>query len=664
MSIQVTSFTLKKQSPGRSFKEAFPLRFWPVLLCSLCCLLNQAAYPQAAVRLPNVAVTSRAGAIPFQFVSDAPPGQGWGLGDRIALFYAKEQLPAFFSRTIVLDGDVPRNDRLSWIFTGPHAGFTIALGSGEVRVFQRYYDSMGLYGAGQPSQQVQVYPETIIRDTVAPYQGHPRSVTVVLDSHLSLQVWVNGIMLIEQQCLFDVQRHQMEFSASRNVHDVLTGALLPVSVSEGTIRVHAEHVHQTMLGFGGSPSIPAYNELSEEGKKKYWDILRSYNLLIDREYPMGRQLKPDMSNLDDPTYASPHYYGDNFPNGELSDFAYNRHVLDMGGSIIYEMWRLPAWVEQPRPAGAPTAGEGIAEPEKYAAAMVHYCRIALERTGRLPDIVGVQNEADQPEAVALEMVKLLRQRLDEAGFSTVKIHMADASFMYEGADRARVLRAHPDIWKSIDYAATHQYDFQFVVTDLDAFDADMLAMKKQSEGKPFLSTEICINLPKLQTGSYRVAFSVAQLYHKNLTLLDSIGLFYAWVLLDVEQPNFRASRALIVPDRTNGEVPITSGAELRLMGAFSRHIHKGMKRVDAETSDPDLLATAYVGPAQEATVIVLNRSNEPRKLTIAWSGVAWKELERTSQYLQNQLTTPTRDLTIQPGEIVTLSSIAAGPAVY
>src|SRR5258708_6929750 len=105
---QVIGFTLKKQSPGKPFNEAFRLRFWPALLGSLCCLLNQAAYPQAAVRLPNVAATSRAGAIPFQFVSDAPPGQGWGLGDSIARFYAKEQLPAFFSRTIVLDGDVPR----------------------------------------------------------------------------------------------------------------------------------------------------------------------------------------------------------------------------------------------------------------------------------------------------------------------------------------------------------------------------------------------------------------------------------------------------------------------------------------------------------------------------------------------------------------------------
>jgi O-glycosyl hydrolase len=629
----------------------------------LCCVPFTYAAAQSVVVLPEITAAAPVGAVLFRFVSDAPPSAGWGLGDRIARFFAKEQLPAFFSRSIVLDGDVPRNDKLSWIFTGPRAGFTVAIGSQEIRVFQRYYDSFALYGAAEPSQE-QRYPETVVRETVVPYQGHPHMITVVLNSHLALQVWVNGKLLVEQRCLFDVQRHQMEFTAPRTVHHVLAGSLLPVPVKEASITINDARVHQTMMGFGASPSIPAYTELSEKGKEKFWEILRSYNLLIDREYPMGRQLKPDMSNLDDLAYASPHYYGDNFPNGEVSDFKYNRHVLEMGGSVIYEMWRLPDWVDQPRAPGVSVASERKADPEKYARAMVNYCRIAKERTGRPPDIVGVQNEADQPEAVALEMVRVLRKRLDEAGFSSVQIHMADASLIYEGADRARTLRKHPDVWKTIDFAATHQYDFQYVVTDLDVFDADMLAMKEASDRKPFLATEICINLPSLQTGSYRVAFSVAQLYHKNLTILDAVGLLYCWMILDVEQPNFRESRALLVPDRTDGEMPIPSGSQLRLMGAFSRHIRKGMERVDAVTSDPDLLATAYRGPAGAATVVVLNRSDEPFRLAMKWSGVTWQEVERTSQYLENAVSSPPEGLVIQPGEIVTLSTLVEGPAVH
>jgi hypothetical protein len=100
------------------------------------------------------------------------------------------------------------------------------------------------------------------------------------------------------------------------------------------------------------------------------------------------------------------------------------------------------------------------------------------------------------------------------------------------------------------------------------------------------------------------------------------------------------------------------------MGAFSRHIRNGMKRVDADTSDPDLLATAFRGDKGEATVIVLNRSNEPRKLAVKWRGVTWREAERTSQYFENAVSDPSEELLIQPGEILTLSTLVAGPAVH
>ena len=49
-----------------------------------------------------------------------------------------------------------------------------------------------------------------------------------------------------------------------------------------------------MLGFGGSPCIPTYAEMNDAGKRRpTGEILRRYNLLLDREYPMGSELKPD-----------------------------------------------------------------------------------------------------------------------------------------------------------------------------------------------------------------------------------------------------------------------------------------------------------------------------------------------------------------------------------
>jgi hypothetical protein len=76
-----------------------------------------------------------------------------------------------------------------------------------------------------------------------------------------------------------------------------------------------------------------------------------------------------------------------------------------------------------------------------------------------------------------------------------------------------------------------------------------------------------------------------------------------------------------------------------------------------------LLATAYRGSTDAATVVVLNRSDKPQKLDVKWSGVTWRELERTSPYLANAVSDVPADVIIQPGEIVTLSTIVEGPAV-
>ncbi|HKO20642.1 MAG TPA: hypothetical protein VJU82_17330, partial [Acidobacteriaceae bacterium] len=300
-----------------------------------------------------------------------------------------------------------------------------------------------------------------------------------------------------------------------------------------------------------------------------------------------------------------------------------------------------------------------AKPEEYARIVVRYCQLAKERTGAPPAIVGIQNEVEQPPEVFTAMAVTLRRELDKAGFRSVKIHMADASFMYMGVERARTLQKDAAGWGAIDYSASHEYDWQEFLANPDMFDERLREMNKARAGKPFLATEICINDPHYQEPSYRIAFNVAQLYQKNLVELDSTALMYCWLLLDVEQPSFGASRSLLVPDRTHGEMPIPSSFELRVMGAFSRHIVKGMKRIDAQASNSDLLTAAFEDGAK-STLVVLNRSTNPQELNLRWPGKQWREIERTSLYSENETTMslPPR-IVVQPGEIVTLSTFAA-----
>ena len=644
---------MKHRSPGPLSCILTSALLFPVVL-------GHSARGQAVVTLAEPAAPSASEAQHFVFVSDGPTGPGWSRPDDIARTYFHERLPAFFTRTIVLKEDVPARNRLSWIFTGGHAGFTLQLSPSKLRLTQRYYNSTGLASQGS-------FPERIIRDDERSFSGHARTITVAIDYHLSITVFVNGVQLLQQQCVFDVTRHQLMLSSPRNVHNVVEGGLLETAAAHAKITVNARDLHQQMLGFGGSPSIPAYAQLSDEGKARYWKLMASYNLAIDREYPMGSELKEDLSNLTDLSQATPHYYGDNFPNGEVSDFDYTRHALKMGGFSIYEMWALPKWAVQPyRGEGNPIldawgkAVRSAAKPDVYARIVVEYCRLSKLRTGAPPAVVGIQNEVEQPPEIFDEMVLTLRRELDRAGFTSVKIHMADASFLWMAIDRVHRLKHNPAVWKAIDFTAAHEYDYQEFFANPDLYDQRLREMREASGDKPFLATEICINDPQYQEPSYRIAFNTAQLYHKNLTMLDAVSLMYCWLILDVEQPSFAGSRSLLVGDVTREQTPVPSSFQLRVLGAFSRHILRGMTRASASVDNPDLLTSAYTDGKDRSTLIVMNRSTSPQTLAIDWPQQRWAEIERTSPYLENAASQSVPPTTIiQPGEIVSLSTFPA-----
>jgi O-glycosyl hydrolase len=625
-------------------------------------MLCGVARAQQAVTLPQAKAPTRCVAQRFEFASDGPVGPGWTRPDVIARVYFEGELPALFTRTVQLDGDVPERTKLSWIFTGPRAGLTVELTSSKVRLVERFYDSTALDGGGN-------YPEKTVREEEQQYVGHARELTVVVDAHLSVQVLLNGERVLVAPLMFDLTRQQLMFSGPRNEHLTLAGALMAETPQDATVTVDAAKVHQSMLGFGGSPSVPAYAELSDEGKRIYWQMLKRYNLLVDREYPMGTQLKQDLSNVEDSKDATPHYYGDNFPNGEVSDLDYSRRTRELGGIVLYEMWALPEWAVQAyTPEGKPVIdawGKPVkraAKPDVYARIVVEFCKRAKERSGAAPEIIGIQNEVEQPPEVFAAMTTAVRKALDAAGFQSTKIQMADAPYAWIAIRRIDDARRFPEEWRETDFTAAHQYDYQEFLANPDIYDARLRALHEASAGKPFLATEICLNDAAYQEPSYRIALQVGQLYQKDLTEADAEMLLYCWLLLDVEQPSFGASRSLMVPDRTKGWVPMASSFQLRVLGAFSRHVLKGMRRVDTQTANGDLLTAAFTD-GKRNSLIVLNRSTETQRLRVDWNGVRWARMERTSFYDENVETAVPAEIVVQPGEIVTLSDFSADEVV-
>jgi len=581
---------------------------------------------------------------PFALGTGKGEYKAWGRDKDYRVFLA-EFLPALFERTVSLDRFDP-NCELVWIFTGEHGGFTVTISHNRVSLYQRFYDSAGFENKFEGKRLR--HPEKREPAAQVEYSGELRAVTVKMDYKLGLSVALNGRTVLEQECLLDVSRHQLRLTGDGET----SGKMLEPTAEPAIVRVKPEIKYQTMMGFGGITTPTAYAQLSPEGKRRWWELVCEYNLLIQREYPIGRRLNREMDNWDRAADATPHYYGDNFPNGEISDFKYIRRLRKLGGKVLFEFWALPPWAE--------------GDSEKYAEAMVSYCRVSKEKAGAPPDVVGIQNEKRQTEEMWHEMTLTLRRKLDQAGFKDVRIHISDAGTLSGGIERAKAFRASKEAWAEIDYAATHMYDYQNFFTDPDGFDGLLRQWKELAGDKPFLSTELCINNDKYQWPTYRVALAMGQLYHKNLVLADASAVCYCWTLLNVVQPSFGWTRTLTVPDRSHGFVPVAPSHQLRVFGAFSRRIHEGMTRIAARTDVNDLLVSAFVGEGNKGTVVVLNRSTRPRRVRVIRPGATFDEMELVDPYHENEvMAVPAveegvAEVTVQPGAIVTLTNTALG----
>jgi hypothetical protein len=589
----------------------------------------------------------------FEIDSDAPKFRIWGRetvqaggpvanaagrGIREVREYFDEMLPGLFERTLMLE-QWDTHGEIAWVFTGDHGGFTITARSGKVEVVQRHYDTSAFNL--MPAGPIPRYPELKGEVRSFSFFGTLRAITVTLDHKLGLEVALNGRIILRETCLLDVRRHQVQVREGRGV---VKGNLLVPDPEVVFVKVVPTDRHQTMLGFGGIASPTAYAQLSDEGKEQWWKLISEYNLLIQREYPIGQRLSPAMDNWDRLADATPHNYGDNFPNGEISDFGYIKRLRQLGGQVWFEFWGLPLWI-----------GSDV---ERYTDAVIRYCEIAKRKSGAPPEIVGIQNEVEQTTEQWQAMTLALRRRLDAAGFTAVRIHMSDDGALRGGIRRAEGFRSSAPVWAAIDYAAAHMYDYQRSFTEPDNYDATLRQWKETIGNKPFLSTELCVNDGRYQVPSYRLALLMGQLYHKNLVLTDAAAICYCWTLLNVEQPSFGWTRTLFVPDPSNGFRPRASSYQLRVFGAYSRRIREGSVRITADSGSADLLVSAFDGPAGGRTLVMLNRSTRPCVTKVNWPGSRFDTIETADPYMANEILPVGNagDFLVGPGQLITLNS--------
>jgi len=266
----------------------------------------------------------------------------WGKEKSIPGIYFEETLPAFFERKLVLSNADLKTSKMKWVFTGQQGGITITLSSDSVKLEQRYYNSFGFNEVKDGNVVAARHPQKEFTNYKASLKDKAiKSVTLEVNHGLGLKLFINDLLITEQTTQLDISQHQIQIEGLKI--DVCGKLQIPpATVSK--ININNSKKYQQILGFGGITSLVAYNILSKEGKEKWWNFLKDYNLLIQREYPIGSRLKPDYSNWDNLDDATPHYYGDNFPNGEISDFGYNKKIQEMGGAVVFEFWTFRGWM--------------------------------------------------------------------------------------------------------------------------------------------------------------------------------------------------------------------------------------------------------------------------------------------------------------------------------
>lgn len=122
----------------------------------------------------------------------------------------------------------------------------------------------------------------------------------------------------------------------------------------------------------------------------------------------------------------------------------------------------------------------------------------------------------------------------------------------------------------------------------------------------------------------------------------------------------------MAPDQTNGFVPAATSHQLRVFGAFSRRLPRGMTRIEATSTSKDLFVSAFLDDKGRGTIILLNRDVTSHVVSLAQLPIPLTEVERVDLYHStaaqplSDVTGGARTIRVLPGSIVTLTSVEPG----
>lgn len=447
------------------------------------------------------------------------------------------------------------------------------------------------------------------------------------------------------------------------------------SIPPTTIKLNPNQEYQTIEGFGGYGSQSVW--WSDGPFAEDWFI----DLLIN---DLGITILRDSLSLSfEPTNDNDDPYITNWAGFNLTEkmpYAENRvgeHFnylakLKRAGleKVVVSVWSAPPWMKHNQLAGNGTLRENSAPPfqtnpdessnqlqtkyyEEFAEYCVAYIRLLKQHTGIDLYAISLQNEprfsqfymssVHSPESLAA-LIKVVGSRLKDEGLNT-KIFAPEDVASFEHISRyLQAILEDEQANRLTDIFAIHNY----ANNGIDPAETSNQHWHKTQQlakqgGKNLWMSETSGFDGTTMTGGLALARSMYRAMH--------FGEVTAWIYW---QMSGNKNYGLLQDGKPNFLYFVSKH--------FYRHIRPGMKRIEANSSNPSVLALAFIDKQlQREVVILINTSKEDMAVNILrpHSGSTYTAYLTDAEHQHTKLPRIKQELSIPGGSIITLRSTAA-----
>ena len=472
---------------------------------------------------------------------------------------------------------------------------------------------------------------------------------------MSIKTYVRILIavLVMTNCAKKEDLALMVYETSAQGNKMQLVEALPKATSENLVRILPEKKFQTITGFGGSFTEASASLLNRLGKENRAKVLEAYFGESGARYSLTRT---HMNSCD--FSLSNYSYAPVEGDVDLEHFSVQEDMDDIipmikeaqeiskeGFKIIASPWTAPKWMKDNNdyrggkllPKYNDTWALFFSKYLKaYTSKGIAIWGITVEN-----EPLGNDNNWDSMHFTAEEMTSFVQNHLGpklEANGHDVKIlgydqnrdHLKDwVDVMYENASTSKYYAGTAIHW----YASTY-----------DIFPEELQYAHKKAPKKYLIQTEACVDseIPKWKDDAWYWKKEATDwgwdwapdkdkyLHPKyapvNRYARDIIGCMNNWVdgwvdwntVLDKQGgPNWFKNWCVapIIEDPESDEVYFTP--IYYTMSHFSKFVRPGAVRIGIETSDKELLSTAFSNPDGSIAVVLFNEKEDKKTFTIS-----------------------------------------------